>query len=78
MIGLVSSEDYTALEFRPIFASNKMQWAKIVINKPLPEKYWGEWGLAFTKQKRICIFKGLEMTFKNIPFFNRPSGITER
>jgi hypothetical protein len=64
MIGFVCGEDWTAFEFRPIFASNKMKWAAIVINKPVPDKYWGEWGFAFTRRGDICVFKGNEMRYK--------------
>ena len=64
MIGIVSGEDWTAIEFRPIFASISMKWATICINKPLPDKCWGEWGFAFTKRGEICVFKGNEMSYK--------------
>jgi len=49
MIGIFAGEDCTALEFRPVFASSSMRWAVIVIKKPLPDKYWGEWGIAFSR-----------------------------
>ena len=67
MIGIVCGEDWTAIEFRPVFASDKMKWAAIVINKPVPDKYWGEWGFAFRKWNEIVVYSGLEMSFKK-PF----------
>lgn len=64
MIGIVGNDDWTAIEFRPIFASKKMRWAALVINKGLlPDKYQGEWGFAFRKWNEIVVYKGLEMHF---------------
>jgi hypothetical protein len=62
MIGLVATGGFTALEFRPIAASSSMRWATIHINKSLPEKYWGEWGFAFSKTS-IWIYKQGEISF---------------
>ena len=64
MIGFVVGESYIALEFRPIFASEKMKWASLVLKKRMPSKYWGEWGYALSRQGEICVFKGQEMYFK--------------
>ena len=71
MIGIVTGEEYIAFEFRPIFASQKMKWAKIVINTKLG-KANGEYGIAFTTRWELCIFNGLEMHFRNpFNFFRR-------
>lgn len=68
MIGLVAGEQFTAVEFRPIAASKFMKWASFHVNKSLPEKYWGEWGVAFSKRD-IWIYKSNEITFKAYPRF---------
>ena len=63
MIGIVCGEDWVAFEFMPIFASDKFKWAKVVINKKVKSKYWGEWGFAFAKNYELCLYKGNEMSF---------------
>jgi len=63
MIGIVAGEQYTAIEFMPIFASQFMSWAYISFKTPLPEKYWGEWGFAVTKRFGVCLFSGYEMRY---------------
>ncbi|MEE8299470.1 MAG: hypothetical protein V3R67_08850 [Thermodesulfobacteriota bacterium] len=63
MIGIYADEDLTAIEFRPMFGSSKMGWARIIIRKPLPDKYWGEWGFAVCSDFEICIYKKNEMRF---------------
>tara|TARA_R110000744_G_scaffold63578_1_gene130839 strand:- start:329 stop:541 length:213 start_codon:yes stop_codon:yes gene_type:complete len=70
MIGLFAGECSTAFEFRPIAASTSMRWATLVIKKPLPEKYWGEWGFAFGKH-HIWIFSGNQISFFNYPRVKR-------
>ena len=66
MIGIVTGEEYIAFEFRPIFASNKMKWAKLVINTKILDGN-GEYGIAFTSRFEVCVFWGNEMSFRN-PF----------
>jgi hypothetical protein len=66
MIGIVTGGGYVAFEFRPIFASDKMKWAKIVIKTKLVDSV-GEYGIAFTTRKEICVFWGHEMHFRD-PF----------
>lgn len=71
MIGIATGEEYIALEFSPIFASDKMKWAKVVIKTRLVNKT-GEYGFAFTSRKEICIYWGLEMHFRNpLKFFRK-------
>lgn len=70
MIGIVGNDDWTAIEFRPFFASDKMKWATLVIEKGLlPDKWQGEWGFAFKSWNKIVVYKGLEMHFVNL--FNK-------
>ena len=73
MIGFVCGENWTAVEFRPFFASSKMRWATICINKSLPDKYWGEWGFAFKGCKSIVIYSGNEIRFARLPRLRRDS-----
>ena len=66
MIGLFAGEDFTAIEFRPLAASEFMSWAAIVIRKPLPEKCWGEWGVALSRHS-IWGYKKNETRFLTYP-----------
>lgn len=66
MIGLVAGEQFTAIEFRPIAASNFMDRASLHINKPIPDKFWGEWGFAFSMTD-IWIYKRNEISFIEYP-----------
>ena len=70
MIGVFAGEDFTVIEFRPIAASELMSWASIVIKKPLPEKCWGEWGVALSRHS-LWVYKKNETRFLTYPKWMR-------
>ena len=58
MIGIFPHEDGTVFEFWPVFGSDKgiPKWAKFRSKMVFPDKYWGEYGFAFSGGKKIGDF----------------------
>ena len=54
MIGFIAGEGYTMFEFWPVFGSDNgiPKWAQLNTSIELPEKAWGEFGVAFSSGKK--------------------------
>ena len=51
MIGIIKDEDYTIVEFWPIFGKRCPEWAKFTYCKG--NMSYGEWGIAWSKPYSI-------------------------
>lgn len=63
MIGIVASEDWTAIELQPKYAKRCPKWLSLVLPFSLPDRFWGEWGFAFSDLRCLVVFKGNEQSF---------------
>lgn len=63
MIGLISGEDWLAIELSPKYAKKCPKWLRVVLPLTLPPKFWGEWGVSFSGLRCLVVHKGHEQNF---------------